>query len=266
MPPNSMQLSGGALDLACQKIGSGPPVIVLHGLLGSGRNWQSQAKALAAEYAVYSVDLRNHGASPWSKEMTYSAMAADILRLIEREDLREVALVGHSMGGKAAMTAALMAEDVIARLVVVDVAPVRYRSGFEAYVDSMIRLDLAAISRRSEVEAALAATIPETAIRAFLAQNAERHDAGLRWKPNLQTLKASMETIAGWPLELTGRQFSGPSLFLSGGRSDYVLPEYHGVIAGYFPSCRFEAIDGAGHWLHAEAPTATLAAIRGFLN
>ena len=261
-----MAPQGEPLELARLAFGSGDPVVVLHGLFGSSRNWQSLAKALASDCAVYAVDLRNHGASPWSEVMTYPAMAGDIVRLLDDEGLSAAAVVGHSMGGKAAMATALLYPERVSRLVVADIAPVPYSSGLEVYIEAMAAIDLAAARRRSDVEAALAPAVPERAIRAFLAQNAEPEGSGMRWKLNLGVLQSEMRTISDWPAPLDGGRFDGPVLFLAGGRSDYVRPEHRQAMARQFPAHRLQTIDGAGHWLHAEAPGDTLEALRAFLD
>ena len=257
---NSMQLSS-------RRFGSGESVLILHGLLGSGRNWQAIGKALASDVEVFAIDLRNHGDSPWSDEMTYPAMAGDILRLLDDLGIGQATLVGHSMGGKVAMCAALAYPDRIRRFGVVDIAPVAYDHGhgFQAYLETMLSLDLASMSRRADVEAALAATIPEAPIRAFLAQNSAPGEAGLVWRSNLRALLDSLPAITGWPEPVAGAVYEGPTLFLRGGASGYVQDSAMGEIRRLFPDSDFETIDGVGHWVHAEAPRATIEALRRLL-
>ena len=254
-----------SLALAVERLGSGPPLVIMHGLLGSSRNWRAIGKELSATHSVRLVDLRNHGASPWSDRMDYEAMAADVLRLLEDEGLESASLIGHSMGGKVAMATALASPGCVTDLIVVDIAPVRYRSGLEVYVEAMRAVDLASMSRRSEVERALEGAVPEAAIRAFLAQNVDSSGGALRWKLNLEVILQQMGAISDWPPVLHDRTYSGRTLFLSGGKSDYVSPGHHHAMRRNFPDYAHEVIEGAGHWVHAEAPKATLDAIRTFL-
>ena len=152
------------------------------------------------------VDLRNHGASPWSEEMSYAAMAGDVAALIEGEDVGPATLIGHSMGGKVAMTLALTRPDLVARLIVVDIAPVRYAQGYEHFIRAMQAADLAPPRRRADVDAALASAIPEPAMRAFLLQNLETRDGALAWQPNLAVLLRAMPELTGFPATLAGGQ------------------------------------------------------------
>ncbi|MEZ5825330.1 MAG: alpha/beta fold hydrolase [Geminicoccaceae bacterium] len=250
-----------------RQFGSGEPVVIMHGLLGSGRNWQAVGKALAREFDVYLVDLRNHGDSPWADEMSYPAMAADILRMLDDLGLERASLVGHSMGGKAAMCTALAAPERIARLAVVDIAPVAYDHGhgFRFYLETMLSLDLASMSRRADIESGLAESIEDAPIRAFLAQNSAPGDSGLFWKSNLRVLLESLPTITGWPEPPENSSFAGPTLFLRGGQSPYVEDSATQGIRELFPALELETVDGAGHWVHAEAPKATLEALHRLL-
>ncbi len=152
-----------ALPLVVTELGAGPPLLFLHGLLGRARNWLTVGRALADRFAVRLADLRNHGASPWSEEAGYAAMAADVATLIEGAAAGPVTLVGHSMGGKVAMALALTRPDLVGRLIVVDIAPVRYASGYERFVRAMLAADLSPGRRRADVDAELAASVPDAA-------------------------------------------------------------------------------------------------------
>ncbi|MDX6752536.1 alpha/beta fold hydrolase [Geminicoccaceae bacterium 1502E] len=256
-----------ATELAARKVGQGRlPVLVLHGLLGQGRNWGAIARALEGEASLWLVDLRNHGASPWRAEMTYEAMAADLAALIEREGLGQAALIGHSMGGKVAMTLALSRPELVDRLCVVDVAPVPYDHGaeFKGYIRAMQAVDLGRLRRRAEVEEALAEAAPDRGVRAFLASNLENGDP-LRWQPNLAGLLEAMPGILDFP-DPAGRRFEGPTLFLRGARSRYVLPEHEARIRALFPKVSISTIEEAGHWVHAEQPARTVEILKGFLQ
>lgn len=250
-------MSASPLPLAVTRTGTGPAVVILHGLLGRARNWLSIARRLEARYTCFLLDLRNHGASPWSDETSYPAMAADVAALIEAERLGAVRLVGHSMGGKVAMALALTRPELTARLVVVDIAPTAY-PGYEAYIRAMQAVDLEALARRAEADATLAAAIPEPAMRAFLLQNLDLVDGRLAWQPNLAALLAAMPALSGFPAELADRRFAGPAWCLRGERSPYVGPAEEAALRRHFPGIQVLTVPGAGHWPHAEQPAAFL--------
>jgi esterase len=254
-----------ALDLAATELGSGPPLLILHGLFGSGRNWAAIAKALAETHRVLLVDLRNHGASPWADAMSYPEMAADVLAFIRGKQLGSVALMGHSMGGKAAMLAALAEPARIARLVVVDVAPVPREPALLPYVQAMGAIDLTRVTRRTEVDPQLAAAVPSPAERAFLLQNLVIEDGKASWRINLPVLERDMPDIAGFPEDLPAASYPAPALFVAGAKSDYIRPQDEPAIRRLFPEAEIVRIPGAGHWVHAEAPEAFVAAVKPFL-
>jgi pimeloyl-ACP methyl ester carboxylesterase len=252
-----------ALSLAVAEQGEGPPVLILHGLFGSARNWATIAKRLAERYRVLAVDLRNHGDSPHAPSMSYDEMAEDVLSLIRERGLGPPAIVGHSMGGKVAMVAALLRPDSVSRLAVVDVAPVAYRGTLRAYADAMLGLDIAGPARRAAIDAALAESIPEPGIRAFLLHNLAPDGDGFRWRPNLPAIAAAIEGISSFP-DIEG-SYPGPALFIRGERSDYVVPGYEPRIRRLFARAQIVAIAQSGHWIHAEQPAAFLAALEPFL-
>lgn len=254
------------VDLAFDDRGAGPPLVVLHGLFGAKRNWSSIAKALAPRHRVLTVDLRNHGASPWGASHDYPALAGDVARFIRTHVGGPAAVLGHSMGGKAAMVLALEAPELVERLVVVDIAPAASRTTLIDALRAMQQVPLAACTRRGEVETALAATIADPAVRAFLVQNVTTGPNGLGWAVNLAVLEQNFPAIAGFPEIPDGCSYRGPTLFVVGERSDYVRLEHHGEIARLFPAAAIEVVTGAGHWVHAEAPDAFLAVVGGFLS
>lgn len=245
---------------------SGAPVVILHGLLGSARNWSSIARQLGATHRVFALDLRNHGASPWADEMTYDQMADDVRAFLARHGLPAAAVIGHSMGGKVAMRLALARGEQVERLVVVDVAPVTYRRGFNAHVEAMRGLDLAGISRRSEADVLLAEQIADARVRGFLLQNLVSSEDGLAWRVPLQALAVNMPELVGFPESAEAEQYGGPTLFVAGGLSDYVRPEHHAAIMRLFPNAQLAAIPDAGHWVHAEAPEQFLEVVGAFLG
>lgn len=254
------------VELATSESGAGSPLVILHGLFGSKRNWASVAHRLAAAHRVISVDLRNHGESPWDERHDYPALAADVAAVIERRVGGPAAVLGHSMGGKAAMVLALARPDLVERLVVVDIAPVRSTATPIEYVRAMRTLPLAAFSQRLDIKEALAPAIPDPMVRGFLTLNLVSGPAGFAWTVNLEAIERNFEAILGFPAVAPGRQFTNPTLFLAGGRSEYIRPEHHAEIHRLFPAATIEVIERAGHWVHADAADAFVAAVDAFLH
>ncbi|MCS7267282.1 MAG: alpha/beta fold hydrolase [Geminicoccaceae bacterium] len=255
------------VPLAFRELGAGPPVFVLHGLLGQGRNWAGLAKPLAEHRRLFLVDLRNHGRSPHHPVMDYPAMAADLEALLDRLGLPRASFLGHSMGGKAAMVLALARPRRVERLAVVDVAPVDYgpRPEFEAYLRAMSAIDPARFARRAEVEAELARTVADPRIRAFLASNLELREDRLVWAPNLSVLRERLDTLAGFPSDLPPAPADLPVLAVRGGRSEYLRPEHEAAFRRLFPALELVTLPEAGHWVHVDAPGALLALLDRFL-
>jgi esterase len=257
--------------LAATEYGTGDhpeavPLAILHGLFGSGRNWASIARRLAFSRPVIAFDLRNHGASAWAGGMAYGEMAEDVLAMLDERGCRRTALLGHSMGGKVAMTAALRDPGAVERLVVVDIAPVVYPPHHLGLVRVMRGLDLSGIQRRGEADAALAAAVPDAAERGFLLQNLVFDGDRARWRLNLEAIERAMPQLTGFPPGPDSAVYHGPALFVAGGRSDYLLPEHEPAIRRRFPNARLARIPDAGHWVHAEQPQAFLDIVEPFLN
>jgi esterase len=241
--------------------GSGADTLLIaHGLFGSARNWGVLSKRLATNQQVVAVDMRNHGSSPWVDTQTYTDMAADLAGEIQGT----ADVLGHSMGGKAAMILALTHPEKVARLIIADIAPFAYSHTQMHLVKAMQAVDLTTVSSRKEVDAALADQVPEAAVRAFLLQSLDMKGAAPKWMLNLDVLASEMPKILGFP-DIDGR-FDGQVLFLRGGASDYVRPEHHARILELFPNTQFRQIPDAGHWLHAEKPREFENEIRAFLD
>jgi len=245
---------------------TGTPVVVMHGLFGSGRNWMTAARRVASEHRVFALDLRNHGSSPHTDTMSYPEMADDVRETIESLGVGPVALVGHSMGGKTAMLTALRYPPAVERLVVVDAAPVAYPPAFEEYARAMRTADLSAVHRRADVDAQLTDAVPWPPTRAFLLQNLILDEAGARWRPNLPVIEASLPLISGWPPDVEGLTYDGPTLFIYGGKSDYVQQDHRATIQSYFPQVQYAEVPEAGHWVHAERLDDFLAVLTPFLR
>jgi esterase len=255
-----------ALDLAATAHGGdGPPLLVLHGVFGSSRNWSSVAQRLAGAHRVLALDARNHGASPWAETMSYAEMVEDVAQSRRTRSLGRVTLLGHSMGGKTAMLDALEHPDEIERLVVVDVAPASYPPVLAAYARAMREVDLTGVTRRAEIDARLAGAIPDPGDRAFLRQNLVLEEGGARWRLNLPVIERAMPVISGFPAIPAGRAYCGPTLFIGGAASSYIRPEHRATIERLFPKAAIVHIPEAGHWVHAERPQEFLAALTPFL-
>ncbi len=251
----------------------GSPVVFCHGLFGQGRNWTQLGRALAEEHRVLLVDLPNHGRSGWTDRVDYLDMADDVATLLDPAD--PVSLVGHSMGGKVAMALALRHPSLVARLCVVDIAPVAYdsMSTFAGYVEAMQALDLAALGSRTDADAGLTERVPDPVVRGFLLQNLRRErrpdgGEGWRWQMNLDVLGAQLDALRGWPAEeLAGlAPYPGPTAWVAGERSDYVLPEHDEAMRRWFPRTRLVTVKGAGHWVHSEQPETFLTVLRRVLE
>jgi pimeloyl-ACP methyl ester carboxylesterase len=255
-----------SLALHAAETGKGPPLVILHGLFGSGGNWTTVARRLAATHRVIVADLRNHGASPHAEPMDYPSMAADVAALIEARAGGRAAVIGHSMGGKVAMWLTLTRPALVERLVVVDVAPVSYRPTLRAYAAAMRAVPLRAGMRRAEADAALAPAVADPAERAFLVQNLRFDaDSAPEWRLNLRTIEAAVPTISAFPDPADGARYDGPVLVVSGERSGYVRAGHHATTLRLFPRAAFVVVPGAGHWVHAEAPEPFLRAVEPFL-
>ena len=250
-----------SLQLAFEALGDGPPVVVLHGLFGSGRNWRGVAAALAAQHRVLCVDLRNHGRSPWAASMTYAEMAADVRALIRSEGLDRPAVIGHSMGGKVAMTLALESPESVGRLVVVDIAPVSYGDRLTPYVDAMLSLQPGAGADRAGLARQMLDRIPDASVVGFLMQNLTVRDDHFDWRLNLAAIGAAVPGLCDFPPELAAHRFLGPTTLITGSLSDHVSPVALAAFAEPFPQLRAVEIEGAGHWVHADRKTEFVAAL-----
>lgn len=256
------------VKLAATTLGHGPALLILHGLFGSGRNWGGIGRRLATHRRVHLLDARNHGGSEWRDTMTYPEMAEDLIVYIEAHALAPVDVIGHSMGGKTAMAAALMRPELFRRLIAVDIAPVAYRGAaqepYTPYIEAMRRLDVAHLRRRAEAEKALEPVVHEASLRAFLVQNLETEGSGYRWRINLDAMEANLPVLTSFP-DLKG-QYDGPVTVLAGELSNYVRPRDEPTIKDYFPNARIVVIDGAGHWPHADQPERLIALLNQALG
>jgi len=252
------------MRLHAVEAGEGPTLVLLHGLFGSAQNFGGIQRRLADGFRVIAIDLRNHGASPHAPDMSYPAMAADVLETLRAGHALPCMLVGHSMGGKVAMRAALDDPAAIARLVVSDIAPVRYPPAFGPYVEAMRALALPPGLSRAQASALLAPAIPDPGIRGFLLQNLRFAEAP-EWRIGLAEISAALPVIEGWEMP-EAAAYDGPALFVSGERSDYIRVGHHPVIRVLFPAAAFVTVPGAGHWVHADNPDGFVRVLRSFLG
>jgi pimeloyl-ACP methyl ester carboxylesterase len=239
-------------------------LIILHGMLGSSRNWQTAGRELAEQYHVLALDLRNHGSSPHAESMTYAEMVDDVVRWLDAQGIARAAVLGHSMGGKTAMLLACRHPGRVERLVVADIAPKEYfwpahRVNFAA----MNELNLGDVHSRAEAEMRLEARVASWPMRKFLVTNLDRSDDGAtwRWAINLPVLTGALPTMEGNPLR-SDDHYEGPTLFIAGGKSDYIGAGDDQVIRQHFPAARFAVIPESGHNPHMETREKFVALVR----
>jgi len=244
---------------------SGPPLIILHGLLGGHGNWHTLSRTAFQQVArVYAVDQRNHGRSPHADRIDYPTLAADLRTFIDRHDLAPAALLGHSMGGKTAMQTALSYPERVDRLIVVDMAPKAYPPHHTNLLAALARIDPETYDSRDEVDAALAEDVSSRPIRQFLLKNLDYDGDTYTWRMNLDAIRAHYDDItAALP---TDRTFEGPVLFVRGGSSEYVSDDDVDGIHERFPNAELVTIEEAGHWVHADAPDALAEVVVNFVT
>ncbi|MDP6487946.1 MAG: alpha/beta fold hydrolase [SAR324 cluster bacterium] len=255
------------LTLYSRKVGeNGPDFVVLHGLFGSGKNWRSFAGSLEEDFQVWTLDARNHGDSPHADSMSYQQMAEDVVRFFDENELENVILLGHSMGGKTAMQLALQFPDRIAALIVVDIAPVCYDHQQKQLklIEAMQGLHLAAEMSRSDIEKKLALKIPEKRLLSFLMTNLYRQNGQFQWRIGLEQIAAGMPYLLNYPE--VNSVFKGPVQFIGGENSAYLKFEYHALIRKKFPESRITMLKNCGHWLHVEQPAAFQKTVNEFLR
>ncbi len=234
-------------------MGEGPPLLIIHGLFGSSRNWRTLSQQFASNFTVISVDLRNHGDSPHLDEMNYQVMGQDVIQLLDQLQISHTSVIGHSMGGKVAMKLGQLEPARINQLVVADIGPVTYRHDYNDLIDAVLSLDLASLRNRKQADTELTDSIPDSRIRMFLLQNLVVAENGLKWKLNWKALKDNISQIIGFD-DISDWYIETPTLFIYGGQSNYLNTEVRELIPNHFSRASFRCIENAGHWLHAEQP------------
>jgi pimeloyl-ACP methyl ester carboxylesterase len=250
------------MELFYREMGEGQPLVILHGLFGFSDNWQTQAKKFSDYYRVILVDLRNHGHSPWSDAFSYALMVEDLKSLFDSLNLRDVILLGHSMGGKVAMHFAQKYEDRLNKLIVVDMGVKSYPLHHEHILKACHEIDLTKLSARSEAEAILKQFIDSDGVRQFLLKNLYWMEKGkLSWRVNFPVLEREMSEILS---ALPEKEVLTSTLFIRGELSNYILDSDIPILESYFPDSQLISVENAGHWVHAEAPEAFVDAVLGF--
>lgn len=247
-----------------QPVSGKDPVVLIHGLFGSFENLGVIARSLSDQYQVINIDVRNHGRSPHSDDMSYPLMAEDLAQTLDELGIKKAVLLGHSMGGKLAMSFALSYPQRVSKLILADIAPVAYHPRHNSIFAGLLSVDLSSLQNRAQAQAALATHISEAGVQQFLLKSLVKNaDDSFSWRFNLQALKANYARLTGEP-HIDG-SFNGPVLFIKGGDSDYILPEHKERIMQLFPNAQAKIIQGTGHWLHAEKPAAFTKLVQDFL-
>ncbi len=251
------------MHLHCQVYGHGKPLIILHGLLGSLRNWHWISQKLADHFQVIAMDLPNHGQSPHRAHMDYPSMAADIAALMQAHHVTRAHVMGHSMGGKVAMQLALLHPVLVDRLIVLDISPRAYSRRLDRIFAALLALDPHAFQSRKELDSTLAGPVPDLSTRQFLLSNLTRDPAGgYRWKIGLHEIHLNSPHLVKALTE--GKPFEGPTLFLRGELSDFLVEADMDLIRRWFPHAELQTIPRSRHLLHTENPEALLRAVLAF--
>ncbi|KAJ3161697.1 Alpha/beta hydrolase domain-containing protein 11 [Geranomyces michiganensis] len=262
------------------------PLVILHGLFGSKQNWRSLSKALANRLGtdVIPLDLRNHGESFHADTHDYESMAEDVLAFVQKQGFDKINLMGHSMGGKVAMHFALSQQDVVNKLVVVDMAPTvgRPSSDFEIYLSGMNRVEAARVASKPEADRILAETVDDLPIRQFILTNLRAPPSKslassssssssspsppyMSFRINLPVLEAALAKLWEFPLTNSGVTWAGDALFIAGSKARYITPQKEPSIRGFFPHADVKYLD-AGHWVHSEKPEEFMELVTMFLR
>jgi esterase len=253
------------MNLHFEAVGKGRPLIILHGLLGSADNWRLMSRRLGAHYKVLAVDLRNHGRSPHSDIFDYDVMTADLREFMEQQALRRIMLLGHSIGGKVAMQFAIDYSERVDRLVIVDIGPKPYEPSQRYILEALRSLDLTRCKSFADVDAALAAEVSGESLRQFLLKNLARDENGrLRWKVHLEAIYRNYDKLARGLAP--GRTFDKPTLFIRGGRSNYIEDDDAPLIRQIFPGAEIATLPDAGHWVHVDVPEEFFQTVLNFLT
>ena len=248
--------------LHSQILGTGKPLLVLHGFLGMSDNWRSMGKQWAAHFEVHLIDLRNHGRSFHSDAFSYADMAADLTAYCDHHQLQQVIVLGHSMGGKLAMHYATTNPEQVEKLIVADIVPKTYPPHHDHILEGLMDLHTHPPESRSDADQRLSQLVTDQGTRLFLLKNLYRTRDGFALRINVPVLQGQV----GQVMVTSNAYYPGPTLFLAGEKSDYILPQDHSKIIQSFPLAVIKTVPKAGHWLHAENPVVFAAEVAKFLE
>jgi esterase len=255
------------MKLFYREFGKGQPAIILHGLFGQSDNWVTMGRRIADHFHVYIPDQRNHGQSPHTPVQSFPAMSDDLSEFIDEHDIKNPVLIGHSMGGKVAMAYTLENPQDVSKLAVIDISPRKYpeRVTHTQVISQMLGIDLEKVTSRGEVEKFIDSHITDTRIRMFIMKNLYYKLHGkLAWRLNLDAINQSMDLL--FDAVRSENQYKGPTLFIRGGKSDYVTDADIPLIKSMFPETVIKTISGASHWVHADAPEELCNLLSDFLE
>lgn len=255
-----------AVELNYKLYGQGDPMIILHGLFGSLDNWATIGRNFGDDYMTYLIDQRDHGKSPHTDAFNYDLLAEDLHLFMEENWIHTSIIIGHSMGGKTAMRFALEHEDMVEKLIILDMAPKAYTNRHQLVFDAMNAVPLEALKNRTDASEILMEKLRgDKSTTAFLLKNIKRSKTGeFSWKMNVKLLAKEYENIvAPMPLD---KKFEGDTLFIRGGNSQYILDEDESLIKQLFPQAEIKTLENTGHWLHAEKPKELMKMIEEFIT
>ena len=252
--------------LTSRETGAGEPIVILHGLFGSARNWQSIAQKLSISNHVFTIDLPNHGSSGWTNCMSYGNLSRIISKFIVENNIEGATVLGHSLGGKLAMVIALTKPALVGRLIVADIAPVKYDHDNLSVVKALECVDLSLVKTRGDADWYLKKNIRQQAMRSFLLQNLVSDGDRYKWRINITAIKANLHKIQGFPSFTDDTFYNGPTLFVAAANSEFIHPTHDYKIKRFFPNSSLVKIANAGHWIHADNPEAFLSSITGFIR
>jgi len=242
------------IGLQYKQLGFGPPVIILHGLLGNHRNWLTVGKKISGSFSVFLPDARNHGSSPHLPHMDYFDLADDLYSFILQKQLQDVTLIGHSMGGKTAMIFALNNPEIVKQLIVIDIAPINYKNELVDLFDIMLGLDTSLLKNRADATAYFKASIDDHGFNQYLVSNLKFENGQFKWRINLPVIADSISTIRAFPKIDENKIYMGSTVFINGEQSDYVLDQHQPLILEKFPNAIFRTIPRSGHNPHVDQP------------
>lgn len=254
------------MDLFFRTLGTGEPLVILHGLIGMSDNWLTPAKKWSPHFQCIIPDLRNHGNSPHSDDFSLECMADDVYELFQKLQISSAHVLGHSMGGRVALAFADKYPDLVGKLVIVDIAPRKY-SGSKSIanlLEVMRRVNLANLTSISEIESLLKKYIPDERVRFLVMKNTKRGEQGFEWKLNLEIIYQSIEDLMTPVNEKM--HFTNPALFIKGGKSDFITQDDIALIYEMFPQARIEIIENADHWVHVDEPEKFIHCVERFLE